>query len=203
MSLTALFTLIIAFVILRSTWLRWKVNQLDHSSFQELEPRLQLAVLKEKLLEKPSEQNLMNLKEYGTHQGLCVDIDSYRPLILEQIQISKSKNAIALDQILYTKQSEWVDSITPLEFELANKAKNKGDLESFIHWSLEGVLRLYSDKKIESSLEALIDVYPKAKLLLSEYLKLKDFRDNSPLSEAVIEELKDRKKAWLESFEMD
>jgi hypothetical protein len=179
------------------------VNQLDHSSFQELEPRLQLAVLKEKLLEKPSEQNLMNLKEYGTHQGLCVDIDSYRPLILEQIQISKSKNAIALDQILYTKQSEWVDSITPLEFELANKAKNNGDLETFIHWSLEGVLRLYSDKKIESSLEALIDVYPKAKLLLSEYLKLKDFRDNSPLSEAVIEELKDRKKAWLESFEMD
>lgn len=200
MSLTLLFTALIFFIIGRSILLRWRAGRLDAAEFKQLEPAVQLAVLKERLLELPSERNLQNIESFAKENGLATDINSYRQLIQEQMQLSKEKDAMALDNLLYERQTEWIDSITPFEFSLAKEAKEKGEMDDFIEWSLEGVLRLYSDKKIESALSELEPFYPKAKELLDQYLSLKKTRDDSAPTDSVLDKLKAEKQAWVEAI---
>jgi hypothetical protein len=199
MSLTLLFTALIFFIIGRSILLRWRASRLDAAEFRQLDPAVQLAILKERLLEMPSERNLQNIEEFAKNKGYRIDLDSYRLLVQEQMHLSKEKEAMALDNLLYEKQTEWIDSITPIEFSLAKEAKEKGEMDDFVEWSLEGVLRLYSDKKIESALSELEPFYPKAKTLLEQYLSLKILRDDSAPTDSVLEELKAKKQAWVEA----
>lgn len=199
MGLTAVFTLIIAFIIGRSFLLRWRSGRLDATGFQELEPAVKLAVLKERLLEKPSERNLQNIEEFAKTQGICVDADFYRSLIKEQLRLPKEKEAMALDNELYEKQTAWIDSIPPLEIKFAAEAKEKGDLDAFVDWSLEAVLRYYSDKKIESTLRGLEATYPKATGLLQQYLDFKELRDKSGASDAALEKLQTQKQEWMDA----
>src|SRR5690554_5365103 len=112
MSLTVVFTALIFFIIGRSILLRWRAGRLDAAEFKQLEPAVQLAVLKERLLELPSERNLQNIESFAKENGLATDINSYRQLIQEQMQLSKEKEAMALDNLLYERQTEWIDSIT-------------------------------------------------------------------------------------------
>ncbi len=200
MSLTVVFTALVFFIIGRSILLRWRAGRLDAAEFKQLEPAVQLAVLKERLLELPSERNLQNIESFAKENGLATDINSYRQLIQEQMQLSKEKDAMALDNLLYERQTEWIDSITPIEFSLAKEAKEKGEMDDFIEWSLEGVLRLYSDKKIESALSELEPFYPKAKELLDQYLSLKKTRDDSAPTDSVLDKLKAEKQAWVEAI---
>ncbi|NLG39544.1 MAG: hypothetical protein GX545_06450 [Fibrobacter sp.] len=200
MSLTVVFTALVFFIIGRSILLRWRAGRLDAAEFKQLEPAVQLAVLKERLLELPSERNLQNIESFAKENGLATDINSYRQLIQEQMQLSKEKEAMALDNLLYERQTEWIDSITPFEFSLAKEAKEKGEMDDFIEWSLEGVLRLYSDKKIESALSELEPFYPKAKELLDQYLSLKKTRDDSAPTDSVLDKLKAEKQAWVEAI---
>lgn len=199
MSLTLLFTALIFFIIGRSILLRWRASRLDAAEFRQLDPAVQLAILKERLLEMPSERNLQNIEEFAKNKGYRIDLDSYHLLVQEQMHLSKEKEAMALDNLLYEKQTEWIDSITPIEFSLAKEAKEKGEMDDFVEWSLEGVLRLYSDKKIESALSELEPFYPKAKTLLEQYLSLKILRDDSAPTDSVLEELKAKKQAWVEA----
>lgn len=200
MSLTVVFTALVFFIIGRSILLRWRASRLDAAEFKQLEPAVQLAVLKERLLELPSERNLQNIESFAKENGLATDINSYRQLIQEQMQLSKEKEAMALDNLLYERQTEWIDSITPIEFSLAKEAKEKGEMDDFVEWSLEGVLRLYSDKKIESALSELEPFYPKAKELLDQYLSLKKTRDDSAPTDSVLDKLKAEKQAWVEAI---
>jgi hypothetical protein len=200
MSLTVVFTALVFFIIGRSILLRWRAGRLDAAEFKQLEPAVQLAVLKERLLELPSERNLQNIESFAKENGLATDINSYRQLIQEQMQLSKEKDAMALDNLLYERQTEWIDSITPIEFSLAKEAKEKGEMDDFVEWSLEGVLRLYSDKKIESALSELEPFYPKAKELLDQYLSLKKTRDDSAPTDSVLDKLKAEKQAWVEAI---
>jgi len=199
MSLTVIFSALVAFIIGRSLLLRWRASRLDAAEFRQLDPAVQLAILKERLLEMPSERNLQNMEEFAKNKGYRIDLDSYRLLVQEQMLLSKEKEAMALDNLLYEKQTEWMDSITPIEFSLAKEAKEKGEMDDFVEWSLEGVLRLYSDKKIESALSELEPFYPKAKALLEQYLSLKVLRDDSAPTDSVLEELKAKKQAWVEA----
>lgn len=200
MSLTVVFTALVFFIIGRSILLRWRAGRLDAAEFKQLEPAVQLAVLKERLLELPSERNLQNIESFAKENGLATDINSYRLLVQEQMHLSKEKEAMALDNLLYEKQTEWIDSITPIEFSLAKEAKEKGEVDDFVEWSLEGVLRLYSDKKIESALSELEPFYPKAKELLDQYLSLKKTRDDSAPTDSVLDKLKAEKQAWVEAI---
>jgi len=165
-------------------------------SFKKLPPKDQLAVLKECLLNNPTETNLQNLKEFIQKQGLNLDIESYRPFIKKQQELSKRKDALVEDNELFTAESEWVDQILPLEFEEAKLAKQENRHEDFILHSLEGVARLYSDKSILNELEALVQDYPKARQLAQGYRGLMDLRDSSGADDESLKKLRSAKESW-------
>ena len=62
-----------------------------------------------------------------------------------------------------------MDAIEPFEFAEALKLKEEGKTEESIRTYLQGVLRYYSDEKIESSLEAIRPDYPAAQKMLDDY----------------------------------
>jgi hypothetical protein len=80
MSLTVIFSALVAFIIGRSLLLRWRASRLDAAEFRQLDPAVQLAILKERLLEMPSERNLQNIEEFAKNKGYRIDLDSYRLL---------------------------------------------------------------------------------------------------------------------------
>ena len=169
-------------------------------SFKKLPPKDQLAVLKECLLNNPTETNLQNLKDFIQKQGLNLDIESYRPFIKKQQELSKRKDALVEDNELFTAESEWVDQIMPLEFEEAKLAKQENRHEDFILHSLEGIARLYSDKAILNELEALVQDYPKAKQLAQGYRDLMDLRDSSGADDESLKKLRSAKESWEKSL---
>ena len=67
--------------------------------------------------------------------------------------------------------------------------QKEGKKEEFVQTYLQGVLRYYSDEKIEGSLEALLPDYPDAQAMLDEYKALEELRDSSGADEASIEKL--------------
>ena len=117
-------------------------------------------------------------------EGIHVDMESYRPLLAEQLRISRQENAIALDNDLYIREAEWMDKISPFEFEIARKQKEDGKIDEFIRTYLQGVLRYYSDEKIEEALQNLTPDSPQAAEMLNAYRQLKA----------------QAKKEWMESL---
>ena len=196
MSLSTLFTIAMVLVLLRIFWLKIKDVSMKSESFKRLPAKDQLSVLKECLLNNPTETNLQNLKDFVQKQGVDLDVESYRPFLKKQQELSRRKDALAEDNELFTAESEWIDRIKPLEFEDAKLAKHEGRHEDFILHSLEGVARLYSDDAILSELDTLVQVYPKAKDLAKGYRELMELRDNSGADDESLKKLRTAKETW-------
>ena len=196
MTFSTLFTIVIALVLLRIFWLKIKDVSMKSESFKNLPAKDQLSVLKECLLNNPTATNLQNLKEFTEKQGINLDIESYRPFLKKQQDLSRRKDALAEDNELFTAESEWIDQIKPLEFEEAKLAKQENRHEDYILRSLEGIAKLYSDKSILSELEALVQDYPKAEQIAQGYRDLMDLRDNSSADDESLKKLRAAKESW-------
>lgn len=196
MTFSTLFTIVMALIFARIFWLKIKDVSMKSESFKRLPPKDQLSVLKECLLNNPTDTNLQNLKEFSQKQGIDLDIESYRPFIKKQQELTRRKDALAEDNELFTAEAEWVDKILPLEFEEAKLAKQENRHEDYILHSLEGVARLYSDEAILNELETLVQDYPKAKKLAQEYRDLMDLRDQSGADDESLKKLRSAKESW-------
>ena len=135
MTAAIIFTLLLALLLFRAFVLHLRATDLDNPRFQALPRESRLAILKERVLEAPSEKNLNNLGAFLLAEGIHVDMESYRPLLAEQLRISRQENAIALDNDLYIREAEWMDKISPFEFEIARKQKEDGNIDEFIRIS--------------------------------------------------------------------
>lgn len=197
MTAAILFTIALALILFRAFILRHRETELDNENFVKLPRETKLAILKERVLETPSERNLQNLGNFLKDEGVVTDIESYRPLLAEQLRLGREENAIALDNNLYAKESEWMDRIEPFEFAEAKKKKDSGDRDGFVKAYLQGVLRLYSDEKIEAFLEKLIPEHAAAEKMLDGYRELKALRDSSGADEESIEKLTRAKEKWV------
>lgn len=156
----------------------------------------QLSVLKECLLNNPTEKNMQNLKNFGKEQGLDFDVETYRPYMNKQLELVRKKDAIAEDNDLFNQEALWMDAILPLEFAQAQEAKKAGERDSYIKSYIEGIARLYSDEAIIRHLEILMPDYPKAEKLLNDYRKLILTRDESLADDKSLEALRKQKDAW-------
>ena len=196
MSLSTLFTLLMVLLLLRVFWLKIKAASAQGENFKRLPPKDQLAVLKECLLNNPTEGNLQNLKDFARKNALNLDVESYRPFLKKQLELSRRKDALVEDNELFTAEAEWIDQIKPLEFEEAKQAKQENRQEDYILRTLEGIAKLYSDKAILSELAALVQDYPKAEQLAQGYRQLMDLRDQSGADDESLKKLRATKEAW-------
>ena len=196
MSLSTLFTLLMVLLLLRVFWLKIKAASAQGENFKRLPPKDQLAVLKECLLNNPTEGNLQNLKDFARKNALNLDVESYRPFLKKQQDLSRRKDALVEDNELFTAEAEWIDQIKPLEFEEAKQAKQENRQEDYILRTLEGIAKLYSDKAILSELAALVQDYPKAKQIAQGYCDLMDLRDRSGADDESLKKLRATKEAW-------
>lgn len=200
MNFTVIFTIVIAILLLRVFWLRVKASGTRTENFKQLAPKDQLSVLKECLLNNPTERNLQNLKTFVEESNMGFDVESYRPFMAKQLEISKKKDALAEDEELYTEEARWLDSIRPFEFNEAQEAKNNGDISTYIERSIEGIARLYSDETILAALEALVPDYSKASDLMNDYKELMKVRDASGADEESLEKLRKLRNKWDEDL---
>ena len=196
MTFATLFTIVIALVLLRIFWLKIKDVSLKSESFKNLPAKDQLSVLKECLLNNPTTTNLQNLKDFTEKKGINLDVESYRPFLKKQLELSRRKDALVEDNELFTAEAEWIDQIKPLEFEEAKQAKQENRHEDYILRTLEGIAKLYSDKAILSELAALVQDYPKAEQLAQGYRQLMDLRDQSGADDESLKKLRATKEAW-------
>jgi len=176
--------------------LRMRANSTRSESFKRLPAKDQLAVLKECLLNSPSEANLQNLALFGEQNSINVDIESYRPFLKSQLDLSKHKDAIAEDNKLYAAETEWMDQIRPFEFNEAQAFKAENEIQKYIERSLEGIARLYSDSAILTALSELSADYPHAQALAENYRQLMQSRDESLADDKSLEKLRKQKEAW-------
>ena len=200
MSFTTIFTLIMTLVILRILWLRLKAANSHSENFKQLPPKDQLAVLKECLLNNPTETNLQNLKDFAQRESLDIDIESYRPFLKKQLELSKKKDALAEDNELFSQEALWMDRIRPLEFAEAETAQAASRTEDFIVRSLEGISRLYSDEAILEELKKIETAYPKAVTLSKNYVQLTELREQSLADDESLKKLRQAKNAWEEDL---
>ena len=184
-----LFTLLIVVVLMRVFILKSRMNSIDSEGFKALPKEVALAVLKEKLLTNPTVRNLNNLKEFSKRLNYKIDFSPYEAYRKEQENVSKHLNAIELDNLLFEKQSTFLDSILPPEYFEAEKAKAEGNIKEFVERSLVLVSRFYSDKKIEETLKKLQGFYPNADFLIEKFEHLKQERNESLVDEKSIENL--------------
>lgn len=197
MMTTVLLSIAVAALLLRIFYLRIKANNAKTASFQRLLPKDKLAVLKECLLNNPTEGNLLNIKEFCESENLNFNADGYRPFIGRQLELAKRMaNYIECDK-LYVEECEFVDRTRPLEFLESEKKRSEGDDEAANMLALEGVSRLYSDKAIDSALAALEPHYPKASRLREKYAELAKACDASDADEKSLEILRKQKEDWL------
>ena len=197
MFVTILFTLAFLLIFLRIFHLRIKANNAKTESFQKLPAKDKMAVLKECLLNNPTEGNLQNLKEFCDKEGLSFDADSYRPFIKEQLELARiNANYIECDK-LYVRECEFIDRTAPMEFAEAEAALNAGDAEQALALALEGVSRLYSDAAIEKALTELEPTYPKAAELREKYIALAEACNASGADEKSLEALRKQRDAWM------
>ena len=196
MTLSTLFTIVMTLILLRIFWLKIKDVSMKSESFKKLPAKDQLSVLKECLLNNPTTTNLQNLKEFAQKYSVEIDVESYRPFLKKQLELSRRKDALAEDNELFAAEAEWIDKILPLEFEEAKLAKQENRHEDYILHSLEGVARLYSDQAILNELEALVQDYPKAKQLAQGYRELMDLRDSSGADDESLKKLRNAKESW-------
>jgi len=196
MSASTLFTIAIVLILLRVFWLRIKAAGTQNQHFKNLPPKDQQAVLKECLLNNPTERNFQNLKRFISEINLDLDMEPYRSYMKTQLELSKRKDALVEDDELYAQESRFMDQMEPLEFTEARNALQVGDTETFITRSLEGISRLYSDEAIEKALEELSPTYPKAEKLLEGYRKLIQIRDESAADDKSLEALRKTRDQW-------
>ncbi len=200
MSISTLFTIAIILILLRIFWLKIKDANMKGEGFKRLPPKDQLAVLKECLLNNPTEGNLQNLKDFLLRQGTDLDAESYRPFLKKQLELTRKKDAIAEDNELFSAEAAWIDRIRPQEFAEATAAKAENRMDDYILSSLEGIARLYSDENILLELDHLKKDYPKAEALAQGYRDLMDLRDRSGADDKSLAELRKAKTAWEESL---
>ena len=196
MNWSIVFFIAMMFLLLRILRLRIRANTTRSESFKRLPPKDQLAVLKECLLNNPSEANLRNLAEFASRTSLKIDIESYRPYLKSQLEIFGRKDAIADDNELYAAETAWMDKITPIEFEEAEAFKQENETQKYIERTLEGIARLYSDDAILETLAKLAPDYPHAGELAESYKQLMQNRDESLADDKSLEKLRKQKEAW-------
>ena len=200
MNWTLIVTLLFVLLFIRIFWAHVKANNANTQAFKNLPPKDKLAVLKECLLNNPTETNLQNLANFIKETGSDLDVRSYMPLMKRQLALADKKGNLAEWDKLYTEQCDWVDQIRPLEFNEAKVAREAGDIETYIIRSLEGVSRLYSDGAIEEALRQLESDYPKAQKLLSGYMQLVDACSESGADDKSLEALRKKRDAWIEDL---
>ena len=200
MNWSVIFAIAIALILLRVLYLRIKANSMHSDSFKNMKAKDKLAVLKECLLNNPTRTNLANLAEFLKSEGIDTDVESYKPFMDKQLQLTRQKNAIAEDNELYASESAWMDSIAPLEFAEAEKSKTEGDTAAYIERSLEGISRLYSDEAIIAELGKLAPLYGKAAKLAEDYRALMETRDTSGADDKSLEALRKKRDAWMEDL---
>ncbi len=200
MSASAIFTIIICLILLRVFWLKIKASGTQNEQFRNLPAKDQLAVLKECLLNNPTERNLQNLGRFISEKGLDLDIESYRPFMKKQMELSHRKDALAEDNELFSQESIWMDRMEPLEFQEGRNALADGNKQEFVSRTLEGISRLYSDEAIEKALREIEPHYPKAEKLLNSYKKLVQARDISDADEKSLETLRQLRFQWEEDL---
>ena len=183
-------------LLLRILRLRIRANSTRSESFKRLPHKDQLAVLKECLLNNPSEANLKNLADFAERTSTQIDVESYRPFLKSQLEIFGRKDAIAKDNELYIAETTWMDKITPLEFAEAETFKSEGETQKYIERTLEGIARLYSDEAILEALSRLAADYPHANELAESYRELIQARDESLADDKSLEKLRKQKDAW-------
>jgi len=196
MNWSIVFFIAMMLLLLRILRLRIRANTTRSESFKKLPPKDQLAVLKECLLNNPSEANLRNLVDFADRTSLKIDAESYRPFLKVQLDLHKRKDAIAEDNELYAKECEWMDKITPLEFEEAANFKRENENGKYIERTLEGIARLYSDDQILEALAKIAPDYPHASELAESYKQLMQTRDESLADDKSLENLRKQKDAW-------
>ena len=200
MNWTLIITLLFVLLFIRIFWAHVKANNAHTEAFKKLAPKDKLAVLKECLLNNPTETNLQNLADFLKDSGTDLDVQSYKPLMERQLALADKKENLDQWDKLYIEQCVWVDQVLPLEFAEARAAKDSGDTETYISRSLEGVSRLYSDSAIESSLKQLESDYPKAKALLLSYTELVNACAESGADDKSLEALRKKRDAWIEDL---
>lgn len=200
MNWSIVFFIVMMLLLLRILRLRIRANSTRSESFKRLPPKDQLAVLKECLLNNPSETNLKNLGNFFEQTSQKIDIESYRPFLKSQLAIFGRKDAIAEDNELYAQECEWMDKIKPLEFEEAESFKQSNETQKYIERTLEGIARLYSDNAILEALAKLAPDYPHASELAESYKQLMQARDESTADDKSLEALRKQKDAWEEDL---
>lgn len=200
MNWTLIVTLLFILLFIRIFWAHVKANNANTQAFKNLAPKDKLAVLKECLLNNPTETNLQNLGNFLKESGSDLDIQSYKPLMERQLALADKKENLSEWDKLYMEQSDWVDQIRPLEFTEAEESQKDGDTNSYIERSLEGISRLYSDMAIEDALRRLEPDYPKAQALLSSYLQLIEDCNTSGADDKSLESLRKKRNAWVEDL---
>jgi hypothetical protein len=143
-------------------------------------PALSLAILKENLLENPSEDNLQKLREFAASQNI--------PLPKEEYPLGKAPT-IEQDDSLFLSQAAWLDFLLPLEFNEEPKTEKS---------MINGILRLYSDDAIFKALQELSQKFPSEvqQKLEHGYRKLCELRDNSKADYNSLEKLRMEKEKW-------
>ena len=200
MNWTLIVTGLFLLLFLRIFWAHVKANNAQTESFKNLAPKDKLAVLKECLLNNPTESNLQNLDHFFKEIGSDFDIQSYRPLMENQLTLADRKAGLADWDELYLKQCAWMDQIRPLELAEAKAAQAAGDRETYIVRSLEGISRLYSDGAIEEALKSLEPDYPKAGSLLLSYQELVKACQESKADDKSLDALRKKRDAWMEDL---
>ena len=200
MNWSIVFFIVMMLLLLRILRLRIRANSTRSESFKRLPPKDQLAVLKECLLNNPSETNLKNLGNFFEQTSQKIDIESYRPFLKSQLAIFGRKDAIAEDNELYAQECEWMDKIKPLEFEEAKSFKQSNENQKYIERTLEGIARLYSDNAILEALAKLAPDYPHASELAEGYKQLMQARDESTADDKSLEALRKKRDAWIEDL---
>ena len=200
MNWTLIVTLLFVLLFIRIFWAHVKANNANTQAFKNLAPKDKLAVLKECLLNNPTETNLQNLADFLKDSGSDLDVQSYKPLMDRQLALADKKENLDQWDKLYVEQCDWVDQILPIEFSEAKAAKESGDTETYISRTLEGVSRLYSDQAIQDTLKQLEPDYPKAKTLLLSYTELIDACAESGADDKSLEALRKKRDAWVEDL---
>jgi len=200
MNWTLIITLLFVLLFIRIFWAHIKANNARTQAFKNLPAKDKLAVLKECLLNNPTETNLQNLADFLTENGSDLGVRSYKPLMERQLALADKKENLSEWDKLYMEQSDWVDQIRPLEFDEAENALKDGDKKAYIEHSLEGISRLYSDRAIEDALKHLEPDYPKATTLLLSYTQLIEACEESRADEKSLEVLRKKRDAWIEDL---
>jgi hypothetical protein len=160
---------------------------------------LSLAILKENLLENPSEYALQKLKDFAVSQNLKVPEIKY-PLgkvpkvearTITELIFGEGYKAPSFeqDESLFLQQAIWLDFLTPLEFNEEPQTERT---------LVNGILRLYSDDAIFKALKELAQKFPseKQQKLEQGYYALCELRDNSKVDYDSLEKLRMEKERW-------